>query len=128
MSYEITGTITKIGEIQSFGTKNFTKREVRLTVPDGKYPQLITLEFQGDRCDLPDKYAAGDEVTITFDLRGRLHEASGRGYNTLNAWRITSLGGRTATTPDRQQPAPMSKAGLAQTSLNPADSTDDVPF
>lgn len=104
MSYEATGTITKIGPIQTFGTKNFTKREVILTIPDGKYPQTVAFEFQGERSEMPDKYNEGDEVNITFDLRGREHAASGRVYNTLNAWRITSLGGnggRTATTAER---------------------------
>lgn len=137
MSYEATGTIQTIGEIQEFGTKGFKKREVVLVIPDGKYPQTVALEFQGERVDLPDKYSEGDEVSITFDLRGREH--NGRVYNTLNAWKITSLGGnggRTATTAERpkhsaegnyQRPDPMSKQGLAETSLNP-DANDDSPF
>lgn len=121
MSYEATGTITKIGEIQTFGSKGFKKSEVILNIPDGKYPQTLSFEFQGERADLPTKYSTGDEITVTFDLKGRMHEASGRVYNTLNAWQIKG---------DRAAPAPlpMSKAGLAETSLNPTASGDDIPF
>lgn len=121
MSYEATGVISKIGEVQSFGTKSFKKREVVLDILDGKFPQTIAFEFQGDRCDMPNKYNEGDQITIKFDLRGRLHEASGRVYNTLNAWQIK---GDAAPA----KPEPMSKAGLAQTSLNPAEYNDGLPF
>jgi len=131
MSYEITGTITKIGEVQSFGSKGFTKREVQLSVPDGKYQQLIAFEFQGERSDLPDKYKEGDEVQITFDLKGRLHEASGRVYNTLNGWKITSLGGpggRTATTANRAQPTPTNRVPAQTTDLGKDTNGDPYPF
>ena len=122
MSYESTGFIKSIGEIQSFGSKGFKKCEVVMEIPDGKYPQTVAFEFQGDRCDLPAKYSEGDEVTITFDLKGRLHEASGRVYNTLHAWKISG------NASPAKSPAPMSRAGLAQTSLNPSDDTDTIPF
>lgn len=121
MSYEATGTIQSIGEIQEFGTKGFKKREVVLVIPDGKYPQTVALEFQGERVDMPDKYSEGDEVSITFDLRGREH--NGRVYNTLNAWKIK---GKVGATPPKPA-APMSKEGLAETSLNP-DPNNGVPF
>ena len=69
---------------------------------------------------MPNKYGEGDEITIKFDLKGRLHEASGRVYNTLNAWLIK---GDAAPA----KPEAMSEAGLAQTSLNPVES-DSIPF
>ena len=121
MSYEITGAIQSIGELQTFGSKGFCKREVVLTIPDGKYPQTVAFEFQGERAGLPEKYSPGDEITIKFDLKGRLHEASGRVYNTLNAWQIK---GDAAPA----KPEPMSKAGLAGTSLDPAPAAGDDPY
>ena len=136
MSYEATGTIQSIGEIQEFGTKGFKKREVVLTIPDGKYPQTVALEFQGERVDLPDKYAEGDEVSITFDLRGR--EYNGRHYVNLNAWKITSLGGnggRTATTAERPKHSaegtyqrPANKAAQAQSDLGKDADGREYPF
>lgn len=120
MYYEATGTIATIGALQTFGTKGFCKREIVLNIPDGKYPQTVVFEFQGERAGLPDKYSPGDEITVKFYLKGRLHEASGRVYNTLNAWQIKGDA-------PPAKPAPMSKAGLAETSLNP-DPNDDVPF
>ena len=130
MSYEAAGTITKIGEIQTFGSKGFKKSEVILSIPDGKYPQTVSFEFQGDRAELPEKFKEGDEVQITFDLKGRLHEASGRNYNTLNGWKMTSLGGpggRTATTPDRSHP-PANRPAQADHDLGKDDSGKDYPF
>ena len=130
MSYESTGFIKSIGEIQSFGSKGFKKCEVILSIPDGKYPQTISFEFQGDRSELPEKFKEGDEVQISFDLKGRLHEASGRNYNTLNAWKMTSLGGpvgRTATTADRSHP-PANKAAQADHDLGKDDAGKEYPF
>ena len=121
MQYEATGFISKIGEVQSFGTKGFKKREIVLEIPDGKFPQTVAFEFQGERAELPEKYNIGDEITVKFDLKGRLHQPSGRVYNTLNAWQIK--GDSTPPKPD----APLSKQGLAQTSLNPKDD-ESVPF
>ena len=138
MSYDCTGTITKIGEIQTFGAKGFKKREVILTIPDGKYSQTVSFEFQGDRCDLPDKYTEGDEVTVSFDIKGRLHEASGRVYNTLAAWKITNLGGqggRTATTAERPRHSeeatykrPANKAAQPESDLGKDADGKEYPF
>ena len=136
MSYEATGTIQSIGEIQEFGTKGFKKREVVLTIPDGKYPQTVALEFQGERVDLPEKHNEGDEVSITFDLRGREH--NGRVYNTLAAWKITSLGGqggRTATTAERPRHSaeaayqrPVNKAAQPESDLGKDADGREYPF
>ena len=74
MSYEATGTITTIGELQTFGTKGFCKREVVLNIPDGKYPQTVVFEFQGERAGLPDKYNIGDEITVENIERAQLQQ------------------------------------------------------
>ena len=40
MAYELTGKIKLLQETQTFGS-GFQKREIVLTVDDGKYPQEI---------------------------------------------------------------------------------------
>ena len=85
MSYDITGRVKLLQEPQTFGS-GFTKREVVIVVEDGKYPQEINIEFVQDKVGLLDDVRAGDEVTITFDIRGR--EYNGRYFNSLSGWKL----------------------------------------
>ena len=85
MSYDLTGIVKLIQDAQTFGS-GFTKREVVVTVADGKYPQDINLEFVQDNVSKLDDINLGDEVTVTFDIRGR--EYNGRYFNNLQAWRL----------------------------------------
>lgn len=91
MSFQIKGTIVKIGDTES-KSANFQVRELVLRVEDGKYPQFIALQLSNDRCDLADNFGEGQEVTVHFDLRGREH--NGRYYNSLNCWKIVSEQGQ----------------------------------
>ncbi len=89
MSYELTGKIKLINDVQTFGS-GFTKREFVVTVEDGKYPQDISLECVKDKIKLLDEFKADQDVTVNFDIRGR--EYNGRYFNNLQAWRITPAG------------------------------------
>jgi len=75
MAYDLTGTIKLIQEPQTFAS-GFTKREFVVTVEDGKYPQEICLECVQDKVSLLDDLKEGQEVTVSFDIRGR--EYNGR--------------------------------------------------
>lgn len=90
MAYELTGKIKLIQEAKTFDS-GFTKREMVVTVEDGKYPQEINLEFVQDKVGLLDDLRPGQEVTVTFDIRGR--EYNGRYFNNLQGWKITTQGG-----------------------------------
>ncbi|MGI6088205.1 MAG: DUF3127 domain-containing protein [Kiritimatiellia bacterium] len=85
MSYELTGRIKLINNVQTFGS-GFTKREFVVAVEDGKFPQEIALECIKDKTQLLDNFEPGQMVTVTFDIRGR--EYNGRYFNNLQAWRI----------------------------------------
>lgn len=89
MAYELSGKIKLIQEAQTFGS-GFTKREMVVIVEDGKYPQEINLEFVQDKVALLDSLTAGQEVTVTFDIRGR--EYNGRYFNNLQGWKVALLG------------------------------------
>ena len=114
MSYELTGKIKIIQDPKTFDS-GFTKREVVVTVDDGKYPQDNCLEFVQDRVSLLDEVDVGQEVTISFDIRGR--EYNGRYFNNLQGWRIQKTASGT---------------GGSDSGGSGADSTDfdeeDVPF
>ena len=93
----------------------FSKREMVVTVEDGKYPQDINLEFVQDKAALLDSLQPGQEVTVSFDIRGR--EYNGRYFNNLQGWRVVSAVDE-AVPPAEEQHFP-----------TPSDfGDDDIPF
>jgi len=91
VAYELTGKIKLIQDPRTFDS-GFTKREMVVIVEDGKYPQEINLEFVQDKVALLDNLQPGQEVTVTFDIRGR--EYNGRYFNNLQGWKVVTLGGQ----------------------------------
>ncbi len=90
-----------------------------VTVEDGKYPQEINLEFVQDKVSLLDNVQVGQEVTVTFDIRGR--EYNGRYFNNLQGWKIQAG----AAAPAADDKPPVSDKDV------PADFDeyeDDIPF
>ena len=87
MAYDLTGKIKLIQEAKTFDS-GFTKQEMVVIVEDGKYPQEINIEFVQDKIGLLDNLQAGEEVTVTFDIRGR--EYNGRYFNNLQGWKIVT--------------------------------------
>ena len=114
MAYELTGKIKLIQEPRTFDS-GFTKREMVVIVEDGKYPQEINLEFVQDKVALLEKLQPGQEVTVSFDIRGR--EYNGRYFNNLQGWKVvTAENGPDASAEDEYFPTP-SDFG-----------EDDIPF
>ena len=88
MAYDLTGKIKLIQDLKKFDS-GFSKREMVVIVEDGKYPQEINIEFVQDKTALLDNLQPGQEVTVTFDIRGR--EYNGRYFNNLQGWKIVAL-------------------------------------
>jgi len=88
MAYELSGRIKLIQDPMTFDS-GFTKREMVVVVEDGRYPQEIALEFVQDKIDLINELQPGQEVKVTFDIRGR--EYKGRYFNNLQGWRVDVL-------------------------------------
>ena len=89
MAYELSGKVKLVQDAQTFGS-GFTKRGVVVTVEDGKYPQDILLEFVQDKVSLLDAVQPGQQVTVSFDIRGR--EYNGKYFNNLQGWKIQTAG------------------------------------
>lgn len=118
MAYELTGKIKLIQEAKTFDS-GFTKREMVVVVEDGKYPQEINIEFVQDKVALLDTLQVGQEVTVTFDIRGR--EYNGRYFNNLQGWKIDTAQDGSGFTAKDQSPAPPYPS--------PSDFDDgDIPF
>ncbi len=101
MSYEAKGTLHKKYETEK-KTETFQAREFVLKVEEGNYAQFVKFQLVQDRCAIIDDMNEGEELLVTFDLRGR--EWNGKYFTNLNAWKV-----------DRVQTAA------------PADSGDDFP-
>ena len=128
MSYEASGKIVKIFDVES-KSASFQAREFVIEVADGKYPQMIKFQLTQDRCSLVDRYNAGNEVKVAFDLRGR--EWNEKYFTNLNAWKIDSVSTEMiapaqAPTSDSSFPTeePIASGG-AETK---AEDFDDLPF
>jgi len=120
-SFELTGTLKVLEDLQTFAS-GFTKREFVIEIPDGKYPQMVKFEVVRDKISQLDKVNIGDELKVTFDIRG--NEYKGRYYVNLNAWKIE--GGSSSSDSSQDDPPP----GAFDNSFDnePESTDDDIPF
>ena len=79
------GAIKLINPIKVISDK-FSVREFVITTPDAKYPQEVIFQTVNDRMDIIAPYGQGQEVTVSFNVRGR--EYNGKYYNTLDAYKV----------------------------------------
>ena len=122
-SFELTGTLKVLQDTQTFAS-GFSKREFVIEVPDGKYPQLIKFGALKDKISILDSVSIGDELTVTFDVRGR--EYNGNYYVDLNAWKISGGGGGENKGGAPEDPPPSSFDSSFDSEPDPSD--DDIPF
>lgn len=120
--FKIAGSLKVKGNEQAVSEK-FRKREFVITDVSSQYPQHISFQLTQDKCGLLDAYNVGDEITVSFNLRGREWKSPQgeiKYFNSLEAWRIE----RKAETAQQQQdnyPAPTIED-------MPMDVKDDLPF
>jgi hypothetical protein len=90
MSYTAQGRIHEIYEEQQVSEK-FRKREFILEVADGAYTQFLKFQLSQDKCSLLDTYSKGDNVSVDFNLTGRLYtgkDGKENCFTSLNAWKL----------------------------------------
>lgn len=90
---KILGKIIDIKEAQqvsdSFKKRNFVVEYAE----NSQYAEYITFELIQDRCELLDTFQAGQEVEVSFNLKGRkwiAPDGETKYFNSLQAWRIES--------------------------------------
>lgn len=89
----MTGVVKVVGDSNQI-TEKFTKRELVLTVTDGKYDQHVSFTFVNDNVSKLDPLAEGQEVEVSFNINGReWTDKSGevKYFNTLQGWRVDSV-------------------------------------
>ncbi len=126
---EVIGKVKLIGEVQTFGTGGFRKRELVVTT-DEQYPQMIMIEFVQDKTDLLNSYAPGQDVKVSINLRGRewLDPKTNitKYFNSIQGWRIEGAA-QAAPAANAMPPMPPADAFEPASDLNEADH-DDLPF
>lgn len=121
---EIKGKVHEIGAIQQV-SETFKKRDLIIEYAENPtYPEFIRFEALQDKTTLFDSLKQGDEVEVSFNLRGRpwTDKAGKTSYfNSLVVWRINALTSAAAAsaTPQYAPPADLSNA--------PGED-DDLPF
>jgi len=127
MSLELNGKVKVVFETQSFPS-GFTKREFVVTTEE-QYPQDVKFETVKDKTSLLDRYTAGDQVKVSFNVRG--NEYQGKYFVSLQAWKIENIGA--ATGGGSSIPAPLNPMAQMPSAPAPAASIndieeDDLPF
>jgi hypothetical protein len=120
---EVIGRIKKIGPVNEYGANGFKKRELVL-VTEEQYPQFILVEFTQDRCTLLDPLQEGQQVKVSFNLRGREWinpQGEAKYFNSLNGWKVESI---QADTPPPMAPPDNLEEIEPVNDIEP----DDLPF
>ena len=113
--YETSGKLKWIGELQSFAS-GFTKREFVVTTVADKFPQDLKFEIVKDKCALLDPFEVGQDVAVSFDIRG--NEYNGKYFVNLSCWKIQGSKGTPA--------APARPADSGSASGGPEPSPEDL--
>ena len=97
MSYSVKGILKRVGNIETVGTNNFTKRTFVIETKE-QYPQTLEFQLTKDRVDIVDVYHIGEEMEIHFNLRGRdwtNPQGEIKTFNTLECWKLVKVAGQT---------------------------------
>lgn len=84
---EITGRLTKIGEVKQIGEALKPMVEFVLDI-EGKYPNRLPFSTWGENVEIVNDIEIGTLVTVSYNLKGR--EGNGRHYVNLDAYKIQS--------------------------------------
>lgn len=90
-SFKMKGVVHKVGQTMIVSEK-FSKRElVMVDNSDANYPQYVSFEFTQDKTSLLDNVMEGQEIELSFNLKGREWTSPAgdvKYFNTLQGWKI----------------------------------------
>lgn len=119
---EIRGKVHEVGQTQTV-TDSFKKRDIIIAYAENpQFVEYIRFEATQDRVNIFDNLRNGDEVEVSFNLRGRPwtnKEGATTYFNSLVAWRVTKLADG-STAPAQSTPPPIDPSQESE--------DDDLPF
>lgn len=113
--YKLQGVLKVLKDTEKV-TDKFSKREFVVETQE-QYPQSVMFQSVQDKTSMLDGLMEGQEVEVSFNLRGREWtnpEGEVRYFNTLDAWRVEQISSTTQNSVD------VETAQVAE--------DDDVPF
>ena len=126
--FKLTGAIKVIKDTVQV-TEKFAKREFVISDTSSMYPQDISFQAAQDKCSMLDGYTEGEQVEVSFNLRGRewtSPQGEVKCFNTVDAWRIEKVGqGMPKGGPSDMNLDPIPTAPSASTE---SSEDDDLPF
>ncbi|TDS14772.1 DUF3127 domain-containing protein [Sphingobacterium paludis] len=122
---EIKGRVHEVHPTQQI-TESFKKRDLIVAYAENpQFVEYISFQATQDRVSIFDNLKIGDEVEVSFNLRGRPwtnKDGVTTFFNSLVAWRVNKLEAQRPA-----QPTAPSYADLPPMGISSADD-DDLPF
>lgn len=127
---EVTGILKLKYDTQQVSDK-FKKRDFVLTIePTSPYPQHVTMQLTQDKVSLIDNFNVGEEMKVSFNLRGRewnSPQGETKYFNTIDAWRVEKASaGQSNPSANVSNSAPQNTSSAPVFNASAAD--DDLPF
>lgn len=138
MSLEVTGKLAVKYDTQQV-KESFRKREFVIELSEeingNVYTNFAKMQLVQNKCDILDRYNVGDQIKVSFNLKGNRWEKDGKvNYITnLDAWRIESANAAMPNAAPAMPAynniaAPVNNTG-ATNFYNPSpENADDLPF
>lgn len=126
---EIRGKVHEIGEVQQV-TETFKKRDLIVSYAENpQFVEYIRFEATQDRVSIFDNLTIGEDIEVSFNLRGRPwtnKEGVTTYFNSLVAWRVTKLANTASAGAAASQPTTADIPPVDISSSGADD--DDLPF
>ncbi len=129
--YKLTGNIKMISPTVQVSDR-FSKREFVVSDTNGMYPQDILFQATQDKCAILDTFQNGEQVEVSFNLRGRewtSPQGEVKYFNSLEAWRIEKVGNVSMQGIPAEGPSAMNINPMeSNTPFGGSADDDDLPF
>lgn len=127
---EIRGKVHEIGDVQQV-TDTFKKRDLVVQYAENpQFVEYIKFEATQDRTAIFDNLNVGDDVEVSFNLRGRPwtnKDGITSYFNSLVAWRVAKVAGESAGAPSASGSQSFNTPPTVDISAD-GGKDDDLPF
>jgi len=84
-TFELACTVVAVGPARTTD-KGYRFRELLVATKNQRFPQTIPVQLSGPRVDAAGALKEGEEIVLTFSLRGR--EYNGKHYVSVDGWKV----------------------------------------
>ncbi len=84
-TFDLACTVVAVGPARTTD-KGFRFRELLVATNNKRFPQTVPVQLSGPRVDAAGTLHEGEEIVLTFSLRGR--EYNGKHYVAVDGWKI----------------------------------------